>query len=79
MKILTRKKQNEIIKRICANEIIFLNQNKDPECSVKYIDNSTEISELVGGYDGAMKYLCTMKNYIMNRRTDSGKTLDSNN
>lgn len=61
MKILTRKKQDEIIKRICVNEIIFLSQNKDIECIEKYIDNSTEIAWLVSGYDGAMKYINTMK------------------
>ena len=67
MKILTRRKQDEIIKRICANEIIFLSQNKDDECIKKYIDNSTEIASLISGYDGVMKYINTMKIYIKDR------------
>lgn len=67
MKILTRKKQDEIIKRICANEIIFLSQNKDIECIDKYMENSTEIAVLVGGFDGALKYLFTVKEWLENK------------
>lgn len=67
MKILTRKKQDEIIKRICANEIIFLSQNKDIECIDKYMENSTEIAELVGGCDGALKYLFTVQEWLENK------------
>lgn len=67
MKILTRKKQDEIIKRICANEIIFRSQNKDIECIDKYMENSTEIAELVGGYGCALKYLFTVQEWLENK------------
>ena len=68
MKILTRKKQDEIIKQICANEIIFLSQNKDIECMDKYFENSIKIAELVGGCDGALTYLFTMQEWLENKR-----------
>lgn len=70
MIILTRKKQNEILKRLCANEIIFRHEmNALPlceewvECSRQYIDNSFNIALLVGGVEGAV----TVKNTIDKR------------
>lgn len=62
MIILTRKKQDEILKRLVANEIIFRHEmNALPmceewfECNDKYIDNSCEIALLVDGVSGAIK------------------------
>lgn len=68
MIILTRKKQDEIIKRLCANEIIFRHEmNALPmceewiECSRQYIDNSFEIALLVDGVKGASKVKNTLE------------------
>lgn len=67
MVILTRKKQNEILKRLCANEIIFRHEmNALPcceewfECNNYYIDNSCQIALLVDGVKGAIKVKNTL-------------------
>lgn len=68
MIILTRKKQDEILKRLCANEIIFRHEmNALPmskewvECTEKYIDNSCEIALMVDGVNGAIKIKNTLE------------------
>lgn len=68
MVILTRKKQNEILKRLCANEVIFRHSmNALPscdewfECTDKYIDNSVNIAIMVSGIDGALKVKNTLE------------------
>lgn len=68
MRILTRKQQDEIIKRLCANEIIFESQNTNPDNFMVYVDNSTEIVALVGGAEGFFKFLNTTKKYINDRQ-----------
>lgn len=67
MIILTRKKQNEILKRLCANEIIFRHvMNSLPsceewfDCTEKYIDNSCNIAIMVDGVGGAIKVKNTL-------------------
>ena len=64
MKILTRKKQNEIIKRLCANGIIFQEEHQSTECFIKYSDNALKIAELISGCGGAIKYCTTMINWV---------------
>lgn len=73
MIILTRKKQNEILKRLCANEIIFRHEmNALPmceewfDCNNKYIENSCEIALLVDGVNGAIKVKNTLEKRINN-------------
>ena len=55
MKILTKKKQEEILKRLVANSIIFIEGNKDEEYIGYFAENTTEISFLVGGLKGMEK------------------------
>lgn len=73
MKILTRKKQDKIIQRIIANQIIFDSQNKNLEFFEKYVDNSHQMAELVGGFNGVMKYLCAMKKYSNGKLSEHKK------
>lgn len=68
MIILSKKKQNEILKRLCANEIIFRHaMNNLPsceewfDCTNKYIDNSCKIALMVGGVGGAIKVKNTLE------------------
>lgn len=68
MIILSRKKQNEILKRLCANEIIFRHaMNALPVCEEwfdstdKYINNSCEIAVIVDGVGGAIKVKNTLE------------------
>ena len=65
MKILTKKKQEEILKRLTANSIIYLEGNKDEECISCFADNSGEIAFLVGGVKGAEKMFNTVHKRIM--------------
>ena len=55
MKILTKKKQEEILKRLVANNIIYLEGNGDIECIEKFVENGAEIAFLVGGLAGMNK------------------------
>lgn len=73
MKILTRKKQNEIIKRLCANDIIFQEENRNYECFSKYVDNAVEIAQLVSGWDGAIKYCTTMQKWIESKEDENDR------
>ena len=68
MIILTRKKQYEVLKRLCANEIIFRHaMNNLPnceewfDCNNQYIENSCEIAIMVGGVAGALKVKNTLE------------------
>lgn len=64
MKILTRKKQNEIIKRLCDNGIIFQEEHQSTECFKKYTDNALKIAELISGCGGAINYCTSMQKWI---------------
>lgn len=55
MKILTKKKQEEILKRLVANSVIFIKGNKDEECIGSFAENTMEIAFFVGGLKGMEK------------------------
>lgn len=62
MKILTKKQCNEILMRLCANEII---QNEclrltDIEAETKATENRSNIAFIVGGRKGAEKIVDTL-------------------
>lgn len=68
MKILTRKKQDDVLKRLVAIEVIFrhfwtqLDMKEDNvECMQKYVENLTEISYEVGGIKGMAKVYNTIE------------------
>ena len=65
MKILTKKKQEEILKRLSANSIIYIEGNKDEHCISYFAENAGEIAFLVGGIKGAEKMFNTVHNRIM--------------
>ena len=66
MKILTRKKQDEILKRLAANEIIAISCLKH-ECFEKFIDNSANIVYDIGGIKGMNKVRNTITNWLKER------------
>lgn len=73
MKILTRKKQDEILKRLCANEIIldsyFPEFGEKSFCEyIKASENSLEIANIVGGIKGVIKVKNTVERMV--RRSD---------
>ena len=63
MRILTKKKQNEILKLLAANEIIAINGLK-PEYLDNFCDNSINIICTIGGIKGLQKVTNTLKNYL---------------
>ena len=69
MRILTRKKQNQIIDLLYKNEIIMKNiyLNTDvieKEINDEFSKNSANIAQLAGGYDGAACFHSKMINYL---------------
>ena len=59
MKIITKKKADEILKRITANEIIGIECIEDIEAHTKFIENNANIVFEVGGIKGLVKVLNT--------------------
>ena len=56
MKIITKKKVDEILKRITANEIIGIEYIKDIEAYTKLSENNTDIAFEIGGVKGLQKF-----------------------
>lgn len=63
MKILTKKKVDEILKRITENEIIGIDYIKDMESFEKHCDNNSEVVYLVGGISGLNKVKNMLERY----------------
>lgn len=69
MKILTRKKQDEIIKRLAINEIIAVPCLK-PESVEKFIDNSESIIYDIGGIKGLGEVISTITKWLEERESE---------
>jgi hypothetical protein len=67
MKILIKKKQDEILKRLTANAIMAHMLITDKEAFEKIVDNTVEISCEIGGLNGMMKVQNSVFNYLDNR------------
>lgn len=52
IKILTKRKQIEILKQLIANGYIFEQNCDDFECFDKYIENEVDIVYEIGGMEG---------------------------
>ena len=68
MKILTRKEQAEILKRVAACQIIYNNyigiKTRDEiEAGAKMTENLADIAVTVGGSSGADKVMNTVHKY----------------
>ena len=66
MKIVTKKKADEILKRITANEIIGIEYIKDIEAYTKLSENNTDIAFEIGGIKGMKKIQNTLKRRYQN-------------
>lgn len=69
MKILTRKKQDEILKRLAANNIIAIPCLR-PESFEKFIDNSVNIVYDIGGIKGLNKVSNTITKWLEERESE---------
>ena len=63
MKIITKKKADEILKRIIANEIIGIEYIEDIEAHTKFSENNADIAFEIGGMEGMTKVQNTLKVY----------------
>ena len=63
MKILTKKKQDEIIRRLADNEIIAIPCLKHEDAE-KFIDNSENIIYSIEGIEGLNKVIGIIKKWI---------------
>lgn len=62
MKIITKKKADEILKRITANEIVQIEYGlHDMEAETKATENRAEIAFIVGGIKGMDKVQNTLR------------------
>lgn len=61
MKILTKKKVDEILKRIIANEIISIETPMDIDKHTCMAENNADIVYMVGGIKGMDKVINTIK------------------
>ena len=69
MKIITKKKADEILKRIAANEIIGIEYIKDIEAYTKLSENNTDIAFEIGGIKGMTKIQNTLKRRYQNEQS----------
>ena len=71
MRILTKKQCDEILKRICANEIIRIEcaSFDDIEAETKMIENCADIAYIIGGTKGMNKVCATIR-----QRADKSKS-----
>ena len=63
MRILTKEKQEEILKLLAANEIIAINGLR-PEYRDSFGDNSINAVYAIGGIKGLQKVRNTLENYL---------------
>lgn len=77
MKILTKKKCDEILKRVCANEIIQMECSvfDDVEAETKMIENRAEIAYIVGGVKGMNKVRATIHQRMIKAIEDLEKEI----
>ena len=60
IKILTKKKADEILKRITANEIIGIEYIEDIEAHTKFLENNADIAFEICGIKGMTKVQNTL-------------------
>ena len=68
MKIITKKKVDEILKRITANEIIGIEYIKDIGAHTKFSENNADIAFEIGGIKGMTKIQNTLKRRYQNEQ-----------
>lgn len=69
MKIITKKKVDEILKRIAANKIIGIEYINDIEAHTKLSENNADIAFEIGGIKGMTKIQNTLKRRYQNEQS----------
>ena len=70
MKIITKKKADEILKRITANEIIGIEYMDDIEAYTKLSENNADIAFEIAGIKGMTKIQNTLKRRYQNEKSE---------
>ena len=70
MKIITKKKADEILKRITANEIIGIEYMDDIEAQTKLSENNADIAFEIVGIKGMTKIQNTLKRRYQNEQRE---------
>ena len=68
MKIITKKKADEILKRITANAIIGIEYIEDIEAHTKFSENNAGIAFEIGGIEGMTKVQNTLNRRYQNEQ-----------
>lgn len=63
MKILSKKKVDQILKIISENEIIFIESNIPSKYHDQMIENNAKMAYMVGGAIGVFKIISELKRY----------------
>ena len=64
MKILTKKKQDKLLSLLCKNAVIFHRNIIEVSDVETFINNTVEICDCIGGFNGAIKFLQFMERFI---------------
>ena len=64
MKILTKKKQDKLLSLLCKNAVIFYRNIIEDSDVEPFIDNTVEICDCIGGFNGVIKFLQFMERFI---------------
>lgn len=64
MKIITRKRQDELLERLIANLIIAYDELMNIKSFDKFLQNTFECAAEIGSFDGIEKVHNTFSNYI---------------
>ncbi len=73
MKILTRKRQDDILKLLTANLTISINTSMDVESFHYTVDNIYEIATIVDGLNGLNKVHNTCSRYVSKKISELDK------
>lgn len=71
MKLLTQKKQDDLLKVVSACQIIANHYIDDTEAYILISKNLATLSSLIGGYDGVLKVYATARSYYKGSDTDA--------
>ena len=64
MKFLTKKKQDKLLSLLSENAVIFHRNIIEDSDIESFIDNTVEICDCIGGFNGAIKFLQFMERFI---------------
>lgn len=71
MKLLTAKKQDELLERLATNLIIAYNEHIDIKSFDKFLENTYECAYAIGHFDGMEKVHNTITRYLRGEQDEN--------